>query len=248
LPGVFVDRADSPKAPMLGMIGRRRKIRATRPVMRRKFMSITTPKPSVPLGELQSAERGERLEHLARMVFELMAGRLQGGTSHEFDGSEDAALIAALRACSFYITQIGCLDFGDSLVVRIEGIDGHDYILRFSPLEPRFPVHVARVLVAKSPIVGRDGRVDRTYQRMNVLEEHSKRLKLGKLSTDQAFLVGMSLVIAFMDDQGDDPDEDARLAPLTNLVMPTEEELREIWARKLPPSTINYDDEGDQPF
>ncbi len=42
-------------------------------------------------------------------------------------------------------------------------------------------------------------------------------------------------------------DEDARLARLAAEVMPTPEELRKLRA-KLPPSTINYDEEGDQPF
>ena len=72
--------------------------------------------------------------------------------------------------------------------------------------------------------------------------------KLGKMTTDRAFLIGMSMVISFMDDGDEGSDEeDARLAPLLALTMPTAAELREIRA-KLPPSTINYDDEGEQPF
>ena len=42
-------------------------------------------------------------------------------------------------------------------------------------------------------------------------------------------------------------DEDARLARLAAEVMPRPEELRQLRA-KLPPSSIDYDEEGDQPF
>jgi hypothetical protein len=82
---------------------------------------------------------------------------------------------------------------------------------------------------------------------MDVLKDYSKSLNLGNVTTDRAFLVGMSLVISFMDDRDDDPDETARLAPLSALVMPTDDELREIRA-KLPPSSINYDEEEDLPY
>jgi hypothetical protein len=211
-------------------------------------MSITASESSSPTGESQANERKERLVHLAWMVFNLMAERHLGETNHEFDGVEDASLIAALRVCGYYSDQIGCSDFGDTLVVQVKGIDGHEYIVQFTLLEPRISIHVARVQVTKLPMVGREGQAESTYNRMNVLQEHSKRLKFGKLTTDRVFLIGMSLVISFMDDEDDDPDEDARLAPLTVLVRPTDEELREIWAKKLPPSTINYDDEVDMPY
>lgn len=42
-------------------------------------------------------------------------------------------------------------------------------------------------------------------------------------------------------------DEDARLARLAAEVMPRPEELRKL-RTKLPPSTINYDEEGEQPY
>ena len=42
-------------------------------------------------------------------------------------------------------------------------------------------------------------------------------------------------------------DEDARLARLAAEIMPSPRELREIRA-KTPLSTINHDDEPDQPF
>ena len=89
--------------------------------------------------------------------------------------------------------------------------------------------------------------MESTHHTLNRLKEHSKQLKLGRVTTDRAFLLGMSLVIGFMDDPVQDQDEDARLAPLLAQITPTDDELREIRA-KLPPSTINYDDEGDQPY
>ena len=211
-------------------------------------MSIAASESRPPLGESQTAGRGERLAHLAWMVFTFITERHLGVTNQDFDGAEDPGLIAALRVCGFYAEKIGCLDYGDTLVVQVDGIDGHPYIIRFSLFDADFSVHVARVKVTSSPVVGPEGLVDDTYNRMNILDGHSKRLKLGKLSTDRAFLIGMSMVISFMDDQDDDPDEDARLAPLSAMVRPTDAELREIWAKKLPPSTINYDDEVDMPY
>jgi len=50
-----------------------------------------------------------------------------------------------------------------------------------------------------------------------------------------------------MDDQHEDPNEEARLALLSAQIMPNDNELREI-RTKLPPSSINYDEEGDQPY
>jgi hypothetical protein len=213
-------------------------------------MNVIASESSSPIGEPQAAERRKRLRHLAWMVFNLMRERFRflGGINHEFDGVEDAGLIDALRACSHYTQQIACSNYDELYVIQVNGIDGHVYIIQFLLFAPGISVHAARVRVTSLPLVGQDGQVDSTYNTMDVLQEYSKRLKLGKVTIDRAFLIGMSLVISFMDDQDDDPDEDARLAPLTALVMPTEEELREIWAKKLPPSTINYDDEGDQPF
>jgi hypothetical protein len=210
-------------------------------------MSITTVESPHSPGESRANERSERLVHLAWMVFKLRAEQHIGDTNHEFDGVEDASLIDALKVCAYYSDQIGCADFGDTLVVQVKGIDGHEYIVRFSLLEPRISIHVARVQITKSPMVGQQGQAESTYNRMNVLPEFSKRLKLGRVTIDLAFLIGMSLVIGYMDDQHDDPDEYARLAPLSALVMPTADELREIRA-KLSPSTINYDEEVDLPY
>ena len=152
-----------------------------------------------------------------------------------------------MRACGYYTDQIHCLVFDDSLVVQVEGIDSHSYIMKFSLLGPGISVQAGRVRVTKLPLVGREGRVDVTYNTIDVLEEHSKRLKFGRITTDRAFLIGMSLVISFMDDDEDDPDEDARLEPLSALIRPTDDEWREIRAKKHS-STINYDEEGEQPF
>ena len=210
-------------------------------------MSITASETSSPLGESQAAARRKRLSHLVLMVFKLMAEwRYQGGKNHEFDGVEDPNLIDALRVCSSYTKQIGILGFSDP-VVKVDGIDGHEYIIQFSIFGPGLSVHAARVSVTSLPLVVGEGHVDSTFHTMDVLQDYSQRLKLGKITTDRAFLIGMSLVISFMDDEDDDPDEDARLAPLSALVMPTDDELREIRA-KLPPSTISYDEEGDQPY
>ena len=41
--------------------------------------------------------------------------------------------------------------------------------------------------------------------------------------------------------------EEERLVRLAAEIMPTPEQLRELWT-KLPPSTIHYDDEEEQPF
>jgi hypothetical protein len=212
-------------------------------------MSITAAESPHPLGESQTNERKERLVHLTWIIFNLMAERHLGEMNHEFDGVEDASLIDALRVCAYYSNQIGCSDFGDTLVVHVKGIDGHEYIIQFSLLEPRHSILVARVHITKLPMAGREDQVESSYNRMNVLQQRSKRLKFSGLTTDRVFLIGMSLVISFMDDEDDGSDEeDARLAPLSALVRPTDEELREIWAKKLPPSTINYDDEVDMPY
>jgi hypothetical protein len=210
-------------------------------------MSATTSESLSPLGEPQASSRKKRLSRLTRIVFELMGERYHGVTNPEFDGVEDAALLNALRVCSLYTDLIGCSDYGDRFVVEIEGIDGHNYIIQFLIFSPEISVHASRVRVTNLPQVGRAGRVESTYIRKDVLDEYTKRLKLGGVTTDRAFLVGMSLIIGFMDDQDDDPDEDARLEPLSALVRPTDDELREIRA-KLTPSTINYDEEGELPY
>jgi hypothetical protein len=191
------------------------------------------------------------------MVFNLMAERYQGGTNHEYDGVEDAGLIDALRACSSYTEQIVCLNFDEVFVVQVEGIDGHNYFIQFSIMGPALSVHAARVRITKLSLLdGPEGREDgprftmyeeASHNTLNVLQDYSKRLDLGRATADRAFLIGMSMVIGFMDEQGEDQDEDARLAPLVAQVVPTSDELREIRA-KLPPPSINYDEEGDLPY
>jgi hypothetical protein len=183
------------------------------------------------------------------MVFDLMGERVRyaGGKNIGFDGVEDAALIDALRACSSSIDQIGCLDFGDPLVLQVDATDGHSYIVQFSLIEPGFSVRASRVRITTLPLVGHGGEVDSTYHTLDILDDFSQQLTLDNVSTDRAFLIGMSLAIGLMDDQADDSNEDGRLVPLVALVMPNDDELREI-RTKLPPSSINYDDEGDQPY
>jgi hypothetical protein len=63
-------------------------------------MSATASESLSPLGEPMMAARRKRLAHLARMVFDLMRERYQGGTLRIYDGVEEAGLIDALRACS----------------------------------------------------------------------------------------------------------------------------------------------------
>ncbi len=210
-------------------------------------MSVISPEASAPLDEPQMASRRQRIAHLALMVFELMKERYQGGTSHEFDQVEEADLLTALRACSWHTDEIGCFNFDELFVIQIKGIDGHDYMIQFSLLGPPFSVHAARVRIAKLSLSDREGGEHSTHNTMNVIPEYSKRLKLNGVTTERTFLVGMALVIGLMDDQGDDPDEAARLAPLSNLLMPNEEEFREIRAKVAPPS-LDYGDDEELPY
>ena len=208
-------------------------------------MIATASEFAFPLDEPQIVARRKRIAHLAGIVFELMKERDQGGTNHEFDNDEDPGLIAALRACSLYTNQIGSLNFNETLfAVEIEGVDGQPYLIRFSIAGPGIIVYGARVGLAESEPNVSEVRI--THTNFDVMPGYSTRLKLGGTSTDQAFLVGMSLVIGFMDDRGDDEEDDARLAPLLARVMPTNEELRQIRA-ELPDSFINYDEEGELP-
>ncbi len=201
-----------------------------------------------PTGELQAAERRMRLADLALIVFTLAAERSLGVINQEFDGVEDAALIDALRACSSYIERIGCLEIGDAFFIELEGVDGHQYFFQVSFSDSGVTVGVSRVSIRTlKTIVGPESRVEETFNSVRSLDDCHSRLNLGRVTTDRAFLVGMALVIGFMDETGDDPDEDARLAPLVALVMPTSEEWREIRARRTP-SAINYDEEGELPY
>lgn len=209
-------------------------------------MIVTASESSSPLDEPQMAARRKRIARLALMVFELMGERHLGGTIHEFDGVEGADLIAALRVCSSHVNHISCLPFDNSFAIEIEGIDGHSYIIEFSLLRPGFSVHAARVRVTRLSIpAGPEGQEDTSSRTFDILEGYSERLKVDGVTADRAFLVGMSMVIGFIDPEGEDQDE--RLQPLVQMVAPRREELRRIRA-KLPPTSINYDEEGDQPF
>ena len=212
-------------------------------------MSMPAFESPFPPGELREAERRVRLYNLAFIVFRLAAERSLGVINHEFDGVEDADLIDALRACSLYVERIGCLDF-DDFFVELEGVDGHKYLFQFSFSESGVTIGASRVSISTSTLGISDGPgswLERTGNRVKPLDGYTLRLDLGRVTTDRAFLVGMALVIGFMDETGDDPDEDARLAPLVALVMPTSEEWREIRARRTP-SAINSDEEGDMAY
>ncbi len=206
---------------------------------------MSAPVSTLPLEDSQSTLRIKRLSRLAFMVFGMMKERWHGGTNTEFDGIESADLIAALRVCCAYTDHMDCLNVDDLYDFKIDGMDGHNYIIRFSLFGPGFSIHAARVRLTKlSMSGGQDNSSSMTMEVLDVLEEYSKRIKLDKVTTDQAFFVGMSLIIGLMDIANDDDD---RLQPLIRMITPTRQELREIRA-KLPPSSTNYDEEGDQPF
>jgi hypothetical protein len=199
---------------------------------------MSTTVSSLSLEESQTTLRTKRLSRLGLMVFTLMKERSLGRTVKEFDGTENEGLIEALRACSVYTEQIGCLNVDDLYDFKIEGIDGYSYLIRFSLFGPGFSVHAARVRLTKLSMPSRqENGSSMTMEVLDVLEEYSRRIKLGKATTDQAFLVGMSLIIGFMDT----PDDDERLKPLIRMITPGRQELREIRA-KLPSSSTNYDE------
>jgi hypothetical protein len=219
-------------------------------------MAIAASGPS-PIDESLQVARSDRISKLSEIVFGLAPERFLGGTNHEYDDVEPAGLIAALRACGYYMIPRAAFTKDDGKIVQIKGNDGNHYIAEFSIRDPSIVVHVARIHLASlsldpdpEPLAGPGFRMReiQIVDRMDVIPEYSMRLNLGSVTADRAFLIAMSVVISFMDDQDDDPDEDARLAPLTALVRPTDDELREIWAKKLPPSSINYDDEVDMPY
>ena len=199
-----------------------------------------------PLDESQVAARIRRIARLTLIVFKLTRARRLGGTNNEFDDVENAELIAALNACCFYTTYASCLSNifdnpDEPFYIEIHGIDGHRYIIGFSLLGPGVSIHAARVRVTTLSLLAsrEDKEGGGTNHTFEVQQDYSKRLKLDKVTTDRAFLIGMSLVIGFMDEQDDDPDEDARLAPLLAQITPTDDELSEIRA-ELPPPSINY--------
>jgi hypothetical protein len=180
------------------------------------------------------------------MVFEFIRERYLGGTNHEFDGAESADLIAALRVCGSYADHISCLPFDEFFAIEIQGVDGQTYLIQFSLTGPGISVHAARVRVTNlSMIVGHKGQADSSSTTFDILQEYSERLKLGKATADQAFLVGMSLIIRFIVQESEGRDES--LDPLLKMITLRREELHQIRS-KLPASSTNYDEEGDQPF
>src|SRR4051812_26441301 len=212
-------------------------------------MSASVPESSSPHAEPQMAARRKRIAGLALIVFELMKERYQGGINHEYDGVESADLIAALRVCSSYTDQISCLppdDPWDPFVIEIQGVDGHNYIIQFSLAGPGIFVHAARVRVTNlSLLAGPKDQEDSRNTTFAILQDYSERLKLGKVTADQAFLIGISLIIGFIDQEREERNEG--LDSLLKLITLRREELRQIRS-KLPLSTTNYDEEGDQPF
>jgi hypothetical protein len=134
-------------------------------------------------------------------------------------------------------------------VVRVEGVDNLDYIIRFALYDPVFTLVAARVSVTKLAMLdeldgGQLGE-SMTMETLDVSQEHRERIRPGRVTADRAFLIGMAKIIGFMDRRGDEEEEG--LMPLAEWITPRREELRKLRA-KLPPSNINYDDEGDQPF
>lgn len=206
-------------------------------------MSATAPGPISPLGEPRMAARRKRLAHLAFMVFTLMRERFQGGTITEFDGVESADLIDALRACSSYTNQIDCLDFDDHFVIQIQGIDSNNYIIKFTLFDPEFSLLAARVAIRKLSLIA--GLEHSSHHTMDILDDYAVRLKLGGVTADRAFLIGISHIIGFIDHGGEG--EDDRLTRIAAAITPRREELRRLRS-KLPPPSINYDDEGDQAY
>ena len=218
-------------------------------------MALAASGPS-PIGESLQVARSNRISELSNMVFRLAPERFLGGTNHDFDDVEPQDLIAALRICGFYMIPVHVYTNNNLKNVRVQGNDGNHYIAEFSIREPLINLHVSRIRLASlaldpdpAPLVGSGFKMREIeiVDRVDVIPEYSTRLSLSGVTADQAFLVGMSLIISLMDDQDDDSEEEARLAPLLAMVMPTAEELREIRAGR-PASTINYDEEGDQPF
>lgn len=208
-------------------------------------MSATMIDSAAPLGESQIAARRKRLADLALIVFELITERhlLERSPTmarRTFEG-EEAKLIEALRSCSQFTNSITCLPFDNLFVVQIRGVDGHDYIVQFPHHGPGFSLHASRVRVMKLSLaavpMGEEGASSMT---LDILDDHSERIKLGGVTTDRAFLVGMSMVIGLMDERGEDEDE--TLSPLVQFITPTREELRQRRENSTPP-IIELDDD-----
>jgi hypothetical protein len=187
------------------------------------------------------AARRNRLANLALMVFDLMIERYQSGILRKYDDVESSGLIDALRVCSHYMDQITCLPSDDLCVIEIKGIDGHSYTLQFRLHGPGFSLHAARVRVTELSLrTASPGQVSATWRRLDLLDDHSERAKLSKVTVDRAFLIGMSMVIGLMDEQGDDQDE--QLRPLVQMITPSREELRRM-RESSPVPVIALDDD-----
>jgi len=197
-----------------------------------------------PLGEPRAAARRKRLFQLQRMVWELMFERSRGVIPRESDDSEDAGLIEALRVCSLHIEQIEFIGWLEPLVFRIDGIDGNEYIVGFELTDPGFRLNAARVESASLILPAEESA--REHDAQTILRGKAgfvEVVRLGNVTTDRAFLVGMSLVIGLMDQPDDDQGD--RLLPLVKRITPTRDEL-EVLAARSPAPTVALDD--DDPY
>jgi len=207
-------------------------------------MNARAPDAIPPPSEHRAAARRKRLFQLQRIVWELMFERFRKVTLRDYDDSENADLIAALRACSLYIEQIEFIGWLEPLVFHINGVDGHEYIINFELMESGFRLFSARgesnFLTLDTEKWGHENFKQTTFrEKAGFVEE----VTLGDVTVDRAFLVGMSMVIGLMDPRGDD--EDDRLMPLVKQITPTTEELDAI-ASKAPSPTVVLDD--DDPY
>jgi len=214
------------------------------PNMEANPMNATTLEFSSPLGEPRAAARRMRLFQLQKMVWELMFERFRGVTFREYGESEDAGLIEALRACSLYIEQIEFIGWLEPLVFRIDGIDGNEYIVGFELTDPGFRLNAARVDSASLTLPAEGSvREHASHTDLRGKAGFVEVNRLGDVTIDRAFLVGMSMVIGLMDQPDDDQGD--RLLPLVKMITPTREEL-EVLAARSPAPTVALDD--DDPY
>lgn len=193
-------------------------------------MSTTAPNLSQPSGEARAAARRMRLFQLQRIVWELMFERYRGVDLREyFHHNESDALIAALRACSLHVDQIEFIGWIDPLVFRVDGTDGHEYIVGFDLGGPDLRLNAARVDSSRLTLPG-EGIFDEHNSTTSLrgLPGFVEVAQLGDVTVDRAFLVGMSLVIGLMDLPDDD--HDRRLMPLSQAITPGIDRLRAMAA------------------
>ena len=197
------------------------------------------PRIQPPSSEPRSAARRKRLYHLQRMVWDLSFERFQGGILHKYDGIEGEDLIEATRACSLYVDQIELL-IGqlEPLVFRIDGADGHNYIVEFGLGGLGYGLEAARVEASGVTLDAPDERSTATTLRK--IPGHVDVARIGDVAVDRAFLIGMSMVIGLMESTGGDEDE--RLEPLLRMIAPTRDELRKVRERT-PAPVVALDDE-----